>query len=258
MTAATACPLATALGDVAAGGSIELVTSGIEGTSATYYSGTFTVSTGGTSSSARVTIEPAAGVTDPILDGGSAGTVLTIDADVWADVDGVTIQDGVTDSGALGTPVGEVGANGGGIRNAGTMQLTNSTISDNRTGDGGNGRNGGIFAGGGGGGNGGAGAGIDNTGTLSLTTSTVSGNVTGVGGNGGNGGNGGDNEAIGAAGPDGTVGEFGPTGDNGGAAGSGGDGGDGAGVDNSGTLSLTTSTVTANSTGSGGTGGTGG
>ncbi|MGH8996766.1 MAG: hypothetical protein ACRDYB_12180, partial [Acidimicrobiales bacterium] len=175
LTAATACPLATALGDVAAGGSIELVTSGIEGTSATYYSGTFTVSTGGTSSSARVTIEPAAGVTDPILDGGSAGTVLTIDADVWADVDGVTIQDGVTDSGALGTPVGEVGANGGGIRNAGTMQLTNSTISDNRTGDGGNGRNGGIFAGGGGGGNGGAGAGIDNTGTLSLTNSTVTG-----------------------------------------------------------------------------------
>jgi hypothetical protein len=70
------------------------------------------------------------------------------------------------------------GGNGGGIRNVGTLNLTNSTLSANTAGDGFNN-------------NGGNGGGIYNSGTMTLTNTTISGNNAGnatIGGTGGDAG----------------------------------------------------------------------
>jgi hypothetical protein len=65
-TAQNACTLATALGQVAAGGTIELVTP----CRAAHYVGNWTVGTTGTSATAPVTIEAAPGLaSQPVLDG---------------------------------------------------------------------------------------------------------------------------------------------------------------------------------------------
>ena len=82
-----------------------------------------------------------------IIDGGSIDRVLTIVLGATVFIDSVTIQNG--DPGA--------GAGAGGILNAGTLTLTNSTVTDN-TGE--------NFGGG-----------ILNTGTLTLTDTTVSDNI---------------------------------------------------------------------------------
>ena len=111
---------------------------------------------------------------------------------------------------------GGAGGNGGGILNSGTLTLTNSTLSDNRNGDGGNSP--GFRDTGGAGGSGG---GILNTGVLTLTNSTLSGNRNGDGG----------------------------------SAWTAGSGGSGGGVWNNGTLTLTNSTLSHNSTGNGAKGG---
>src|SRR6266545_4415426 len=84
------------------------------------------------------------------------------------------------DAGSGGPGSGsELGGYGGGIFNNGTVVLTNSSITGNRTGNG-------IGIGG----VGGAGGGIYNTGTLVVTNSTISNNITGNGLTGGGSGGG--------------------------------------------------------------------
>ncbi len=86
-TAPSACTLNTALAEVGPGGTIELISTGP-------YSGGFTLSTAGTTSSSPVTIEPAPGVDDPVLSGGSDQLVLNIASAAYVTISGVTIEDG--------------------------------------------------------------------------------------------------------------------------------------------------------------------
>jgi hypothetical protein len=181
--------------------------------------------------------------------------------------DGIT-SNNVTHNGSGASNGGE----GGGIDNDFNAILTvrASTISDNRTGDGGKGGNGGRGApgignipGGGGGGFGGRpgdGGGIYNAGNLTIDTTTVSGNFTGRGGEGGAGGEGAGGSSDSGAGIGGSGVEGGnsslqysesgfPT-----YASEGG----GGGIDNLGTLTMTNSTISNNHTGAGGNGGAAG
>ena len=115
------CSLSTALGQAVPGDTIELLTPG----TASVYSGNFTIATPSTSSTEQVTIRPATGVTNPILDGGQNGTVVTVNGSVFATIDGVIIQSGKS-------------AIGGGIfNNGGTLTINDDTISGNSAGDGG-------------------------------------------------------------------------------------------------------------------------
>jgi hypothetical protein len=217
---ANACTLTTALADTAPGDVVALITSGVEGTSSTYYSGGFSIATAGTSASFPVVIEPAPGVTNPILDGGIANPVLTVANNMYLVIDGVTIQRGnsgsldaggiTNDSGGRLSVTGSTFAGntsryeGGAIDNGddggtGTLTVTGSTFASNSSSTGGaidNGENGtgtltvtgSTFASNSSaGGDGGA---IDNgefgTGTLTVTGSTFTGNTSGGGGFGGN------------------------------------------------------------------------
>ncbi|MHB1988308.1 MAG: choice-of-anchor Q domain-containing protein [Acidimicrobiales bacterium] len=145
------CSLSTALGEVTAGGTIDLVTSG----AAAHYDGNFTVGTTGTSAGAPVTIQPAPGVTDPTLDANNSGTVLTINSGVYVGLSGITVTGGTA-----------TGGSGGGIQNnGGTVTVTDSTISGNTVSV--------------------HGGGIDNAGgTVTVTDSTISGNTAGYFGGG--------------------------------------------------------------------------
>jgi hypothetical protein len=176
--------------------------------------------------------------------------------------------------GGAGGPSGD----GGGIYNAGSLNIEGSTISGNFTGRGGEGGTGHIGTGeheefspgrGGDGGEGGnsgkqyekntgyyadalkGGGGIYNAGTLTMANSTISGNGTGAGGTGGGSGPGG--------GPD----KYGHFADSGraGTGGGGGRGGGlftGAGYGGHSPVSLTNVTIYGNRTGDGGAGGHGG
>jgi hypothetical protein len=221
-TPANACTLTTALSDFVAGGTIELVTSG----SSAHYVGTFALSTG--TVGFPVTIEPAAGISDPILDGnnGSAtncpttsclASVLTVASGVYATVSGLTVENGLT----------APGGNGGGIDNAGNLTLTKDIVTENVTGPGDSDSEE----------NGGSGGGIYNTGTLALTDDTVANNQTGAGNSLGSitVTQPGDNDSV-------TI-------DN---SANGADGGNGGGIDNAGALTLTDDTVSGNQTGGGG------
>jgi len=92
-----------------------------------------------------------------VIDGGQLDRVLDIAAGVHAEISGVTIRNG------------RVAGAGGGIRNAGTLDLSASVVSGNSTTQGGYG--GGIWSGGGGS-------------TLALDRSTISGNSADGGGGG--------------------------------------------------------------------------
>jgi CSLREA domain-containing protein len=121
-------------------------------------------------------------------------------------------------NGSDATASGQVGGNGGagasagaggGIESTGTgsVTITNSTISGNTTGAGGNGGNGGAGAGAAGGaagpgGNGGAGGAIDSAVASTVQNSTLTGNATGTGGTAGTPGSpSGAAAAAGTAGP---------------------------------------------------------
>ena len=198
-TSANACTLSTALGEVAAGGTIDLVTPG----TTAHYDGNFTVGTTDTSASAPVTIQAAPGVTDPTLDGTNSGTVLTINSGVYVDLSGITITGGNTASGGGIFNSGTVTvtdstisgntafAQGGGINNTGTVTVTGSTISGNTATTANSGFGGGIFNVGGtvtvtdstiSGNTAFAGSGIYNDGTVTVTDSTISGNTASFGG----------------------------------------------------------------------------
>lgn len=191
---ADACGLQTALSGVTAGGTIELVTSGDESNAGTFYSGGFSIATPGTSASAPVTIEPAPGVTDPILDGGNTQTVLTVGNGAYLTMAGVTVQRG----NGCGTDcvIGEIDAGGiannengtididdstflnnvgsawggaieNGVSGSGTAIVSDSTFTDNRAGAFGGGFGGGAIA---------SGVGYLGVGTLTVTNSTFSAN----------------------------------------------------------------------------------
>jgi outer membrane protein assembly factor BamB len=121
------CTLTQALLNVTAGGDVLLATSGKSGP----YYGNFAVRTAGTTAALPVTIEPAAGVTAPVINSDASGAVpcptgacegapLTIAAGVFAQVQSLTITDGDDKD-----PNG-----GGGIEDFGTLGLTGATISD--------------------------------------------------------------------------------------------------------------------------------
>ncbi len=149
----------------------------------------------------------------------------------------VTIRNGHTPDGTATSP----GGYGGGIANAGTLNITNSAITGNSTGDGaaGSGYDGGI------------GGGIYNAYTLNVTNSTISGNWTGTGHlYGGHGGGIASNMGIVTI-TNSTI--------SGNTTGAGTTGGWGGGIYNAAKMTITNSTISGNTTGSGtGSGGDGG
>jgi CSLREA domain-containing protein len=161
-------------------------------------------------------------------------------------ISGLTVSNGKTPDGTPGNS-GSNGEDGGGIRNVGTLTLTDVNLTGNRTGAGGAGLNNGGF--------GGFGGAIANYGSVTMTNCHVTGNITGNGGAGnnlvGDGGRGGGiynennltmtNCAVSAN----------TTGDAGTTAGVGGQGGEGGGIySRVGVLTLTNVTINNNVTGS--------
>lgn len=159
-TASDQCTLAEALSLAGAGTTVMLATPGRSGR----YVGNWVVSTRGTTSSAPVTIEPAPGVSGPILDGNKGevtgcgtpacdGPVLTIGTGVHFDLNGVTVQNADNTGQGLGGAIENVrggtvvvsgsdflrnytNADGGAIDNAdlvgrGTLTVTGSTFMGN-------------------------------------------------------------------------------------------------------------------------------
>jgi hypothetical protein len=133
--AADACTLSTALGGLAAGVVVELVTPGGTG----HYVGNWTVFAPDASASAPVTIEAAPGLpSQPVLDGNSGassdcstascnGPVLTVRSGQFVALSGITI------TGGNNTSSGE----GGGLDNTATLTITGCTFTGNNAFDGG-------------------------------------------------------------------------------------------------------------------------
>ena len=88
-----------------------------------------------------------------VLDGGGAGTVVTVPSGSNVTLDYLTIQNGST------------AGSGGGIENDGTLTVNNTTVTNNFS-------------------TGANGAGIDNTGTLTVSNSTISNNIANQNGGG--------------------------------------------------------------------------
>lgn len=208
-----------------------------------------------------------AGAGATIIDANHIDRVLDIVTGATVTVSGVEITGGRSPQGAdggdatgSGGPGGQ-SADGGGIRNAGSLTLLDSTVTGNQTGAGGVGGSGtGGFGGAGGaggsgfggaGGASGSGGGIFSSGALTVSHTTFTANTTGTGGAGGvgNGGNGGDGDSTSVNGGAGGGGHGGA----GAASGSGG----AIFVFSSGSLSLSDSTLAGNATGAGGAGGVG-
>jgi hypothetical protein len=154
------CTLSAALSKAASGDVVALATPGRRG----HYVGNWVISTAGTSSSAPLSIRPAPGVADPVLDGNNGarlgcgtkacnGPVLTVGTKVHLDLDGLTVQDANNTALGLGGAIENIHGgtvsvshstffhdytndNGGAIDNAdvsgrGTLMVTASSFSDN-------------------------------------------------------------------------------------------------------------------------------
>lgn len=167
---ADACTLSAALGQVAPGGVVQLVTPG----SSARYVGNWAVSAAGTSASAPVTIEPLPGLSSaPILDGDGFGAppgetcstaacdgpVLTVPAGEYVALTGITIADAYNTASLTG----------GGLSVYGTVTVTGSTFIHNHASEGGAIDSGDGIDGGG-------------TGTVTVTGSTFTDNTGGLGG----------------------------------------------------------------------------
>jgi predicted outer membrane repeat protein len=193
------CTLAQALVRAAAGNVIALATPGGRG----HYVGNWVISTAGTTSSAPLTVRPAAGVAAPTLDGNNGqgagcgtqacnGPILTVSGKVHLDLDGLTIQDANNTARGLGGAIENIhggtvsvshsaffhdyaNANGGAIDNAGTtgtgtLVVVGSSFSSNSAVNG----DGGAIANGD----------VGGQGTVAVTGSTFSSNSA-INGNGG-------------------------------------------------------------------------
>ena len=178
-SASEQCSLTAALSQAAAGDIVALETAGTQGSSATYYVGNFQLGAG--TPTDPVTIEPAPGVSSPILDGDAqcivaacsgglgTGSILAVGNGVGVSLSGLTMQDGFASSGgaivmghgaevtATTVVFSNDASNGGGAIDSGdgagaadTVQVTDSTfINDSSGGSGGaisNGTNGGTSA----------------------------------------------------------------------------------------------------------------
>jgi hypothetical protein len=199
--------------------------------------GTYTLSIPGAGEDANATGDLDVG-TSLLLTGAGAGNT-SIDAQAidrafqihpWASltVEGITITGGKTMDGVAGTPGGK-SEDGGGFYNTGSLILVGSIVTNNGTGAGGAGGNGGWDYSHGG--SSGKGGGIYNTGGLILDHTNILWNYSG---NGGNGASGSDNQ---------------------GACGYGGGSGNGGGIYNSGNLWLKESQLADNIIGTSGSGG---
>jgi hypothetical protein len=216
------------------------------------------------------------GVGSTTIDANRIDRVLDVLPGRVATLEGLTLTGGQAPSGGNGGNVngapgtfaagedGDPGEPGGGIRNAGTLTIVDSAVSDNFAGDGGDGgvghggdgttaATGTNGAGGLGGGtaffSGGNGGGIFTTGPLTLTRVTVSGNRAGSGGRGGLGIGGQGGGGISGNGGNGGFGE-------GGDGGRGGWGGGIAAMEGA-SLTIDASTISGNSAGDGGDSGNG-
>ena len=152
------CNLPQALAAVQAGGTVLLADQGI-------YAGEFHLATTGTSAGEPVTIEPAPEVTNPQLSGNFVNTVLTVDAGVFASLRGLTVANGAGDFSTYDCGVNAFFTLGGGINNAGTLTIDQTSILNNA----GANFNGPADVG--------VGGGIYNSGTVRLDNSTLSGNT---------------------------------------------------------------------------------
>ena len=163
-TTSDQCTLAEALSEAAAGDTVFLATPGGSGTGEADYVGNWTVSTGGTSESAPLTMEPANGVANPTLDGngGSSsspcstsacnGPIIAISNSAFVVIDGVAFQNAdntsaapfggaiqndaggtltVTGSGFTGDSAADGGALANGYSGSGTLSVSGSTFSGN-------------------------------------------------------------------------------------------------------------------------------
>ena len=185
------CTLTEALANAQPGDIVALATPGTAG----LYIGNWSVAVSGTTAGAPLTIEPAAGVESPALDGGGAGgtcstascsgPVLVVGAGVYLDITGITVQHADNILGGLG---GAMANNAGG-----TVTVTASTFADNSAShggaiDNGDGGTGAIvvvsstFTGNSGTDGGAIDNGDNGSGTVSVTTSTFSANTGSDGG----------------------------------------------------------------------------
>jgi large repetitive protein len=156
--AAARCTLTEALAAAHAGDTILLAEQAT-------YTGGFHVSTAATSAGSPLVLEPAPGVTDPQLSGNFTNTVLTVDAGVFVALSGVSIVNGAGDFSSYDCGVGAFFTLGGGINNAGSLTVDDTSFVNNA----GANFNGPADVG--------VGGGIYNSGKLTLTKSVLSGNT---------------------------------------------------------------------------------
>jgi hypothetical protein len=103
------------------------------------------------------------------VSGNSASTVFVVDSGVTVSISGLTVEDGALGvPGTLEDPGTIATGDGGGIYNAGTLTLTNTTLTGSTAGSQDPSTSDGL------------GGGIYNTGTLTVTGSTISGNGSGT------------------------------------------------------------------------------
>ncbi len=236
------CGLNTALGIANASTvdvNIVLTTPGDPVLTITDYVGGFTVDN---PNPITISISSNNGIT-AVLNGEGISTVITYSGGANLNLNGLTITGGQASDGS--TPAtaganGTAGSSGGGINDlaTGTLTISNSTITKNSAGNGGNGADShGNQAGNGGNGGDGGGLNVDSTGAVNITNSAFSDNLAGFGGNGAS-----TQISVGNA--------------NAGINGHGGNGGSGGGFSDqsSGTITITKTTFTNNQAGAGGFG----
>ncbi|MBR7748503.1 DUF4347 domain-containing protein, partial [Undibacterium baiyunense] len=220
------------------------------------------------------------------IDAGNLTRVIDVASGANASIENLIIKNGLAAGNGgdnMGNTIGPGRAGtdgaGGGIRNAGTLSIHNSTITENKA-SGGGGTGGGFAKGGGGGGGGGFGAGLGGTGGFDRAGEVPTAPSAGIGGNGsgtsggqrggyggstvGGAGGGagipyvGSGYSVGGAGGTATSGSMSIGGGGGGGGGYfvGGAGGSAVGgIFNSGTLTVTNSSITNNIAAGGGGGG---